>query len=188
MCYRVSVCYRYALERTRSRSPIARSLTPPSHSPSFTSCSSTHSPQAAPWINGIGPQRGSWDWAPRDRDEWRNGEDDRPNERRKPYLKPADERSRDRYFSSHHPADDFYKKEKLPRASQHQRHDSKFKRRDGGGDHHRNRHSESELTEDGRGRRTSRRHERDDREANSHVRCRRFVCKNKSGGFFFFSF
>ncbi|XP_058237404.1 RNA-binding protein 20 isoform X1 [Hemibagrus wyckioides] len=159
---------RYPPERARSRSPITRSLTPPSHSPSFTSCSSTHSPQAVPWMNGIGPRRGSWDWTQRERDEWRNGEDDRPNERRKTYLKPADERSRDRYFSSHHPADDFYKKEKLPRASQHQRHELKFKRRDGGGDHHRSRHSESELPEDGRGRRTSRRHEREDKEANNH--------------------
>ncbi|TSK67264.1 RNA-binding protein 20 [Bagarius yarrelli] len=156
---------RYPADRARSRSPIARSVTPPSHSPSFTSCSSTHSPQAAPWINGVGPRRGSWDWTSRDRDEWRNGED----ERRKPYLKPADERSRERYFSSHHPADEFYKKEKPPRAPQHQRSDAKFKRRDGSGDHHRSRHSESELPEDGRGRRTSRRHEREEKEANNHA-------------------
>lgn len=121
-------------------------------------------------MNGVGPRRGSWDWTPRDRDEWRDGEDDRPNERRKPYLKPADERNRERYFSSHHPADDFYKKEKLLRASQHQRHEAKFKRRDAGGDHHRSRHAESEPTEDGRGRRTSRRREREEREANDHVR------------------
>ncbi|XP_047007466.1 RNA-binding protein 20 isoform X3 [Ictalurus punctatus] len=170
---------RYPQERTRSRSPVTRSLTPPSHSPSFTSCSSTHSPQAAPWMNGAGPRRGSWDWTPRDRDEWRNGEDDRPNERRKPYLKPADERSRERYFSSHHPAaaDDFYKKEKLPRVSQHQRHEPKFKRRDGGGDHHRGRHSESEPGEDGRGRRTSRRHER---EPNNHKESTEHRAKDRS--------
>ncbi|KAK2819558.1 hypothetical protein Q7C36_021204 [Tachysurus vachellii] len=155
---------RYPPERTRSRSPITRSQTPPSHSPSFTSCSSTHSPQATPWMNGVGPRRGSWDWTQRERDEWRNGDD----ERRKTYLKLADERSRDRYFSSHHPAEDFYKKEKLQRVSQHQRHEAKFKRRDGGADHHRSRRSESELPEDGRGRRTSRRHERDEREANDH--------------------
>ncbi|XP_053085388.1 RNA-binding protein 20 isoform X2 [Pangasianodon hypophthalmus] len=171
---------RYPPERARSRSPVTRSLTPPSHSPSFTSCSSTHSPQAAPWMNGIGPRRGSWDWTSRDRDEWRNGEDDRPNERRKPYLKPADERSRDRYFSSHHPADDFYKKEKLLRVSQHQRHEAKFKRRDGSGDRHRSRHSESELTEDGRGRRTSRRHEREEREANSQKESAEHRAKDRS--------
>ncbi|KAM9494858.1 RNA-binding protein 20 isoform 2-T2 [Clarias gariepinus] len=171
---------RYPPERARSRSPVARSLTPPSHSPSFTSCSSTHSPQAAPWMNGIGTGRGTWDWTPRDRDEWRNDEDDRPNERRKPYLKPPDERSRERYFSSHHPADDFYKKEKLSRASQHQRHEAKFKRRDGGGDHHRSRHSESELTEDGRGRRSSRRHEREERESNNHKESNEHRAKDRS--------
>ncbi|XP_047657101.1 RNA-binding protein 20 isoform X2 [Tachysurus fulvidraco] len=167
---------RYPPERARSRSPITRSLTPPSHSPSFTSCSSTHSPQATPWMNGVGPRRGSWDWTQRERDEWRNGDD----ERRKSYLKLPDERSRDRYFSSHHPADDFYKKEKLPRVSQHQRHEAKFKRRDGGADHHRSRRSESELPEDGRSRRTSRRHEREDREANDHKESTEHKAKERS--------
>ncbi|XP_067115771.1 RNA-binding protein 20, partial [Osmerus mordax] len=107
----------YIPERARSRSPISRSLSP--RSPSFTSCSSAHSPQGAPCRpgNGLGPRRGSWDWSShlrraeedrerdreRERDEppWRNGggslggDDDRPNgrlppERRKPYLKPSD--------------------------------------------------------------------------------------------------
>ncbi|CAJ1053237.1 RNA-binding protein 20 [Xyrichtys novacula] len=102
----------YMPERARSRSPISRSLSPHSHSPSFTSCSSAHSPQAAPCrgpergSNGLGPRRGSWDWSSqlrrgedeRERDDpWRNGgnmDDDRSNgraaDRRKAYQKPAD--------------------------------------------------------------------------------------------------
>lgn len=102
----------YVPERARSRSPISRSLSPHSHSPSFTSCSSAHSPQGAPCrgpernSNGLGPRRGSWDWSShvrrgedeRERDDpWRNGggvEDDRPNGRaavrRKAYQKPLD--------------------------------------------------------------------------------------------------
>uniref|UniRef100_A0A3Q1EXT5 RNA binding motif protein 20 n=1 Tax=Acanthochromis polyacanthus TaxID=80966 RepID=A0A3Q1EXT5_9TELE len=93
----------YMPERARSRSPISRSLSPHSHSPSFTSCSSAHSPQGAPCrgpergSNGLGPHRSSWDW-PRERDDpWRNGssvDDDRPNgrtsDRRKTYQKPLD--------------------------------------------------------------------------------------------------
>ncbi|KAF1394961.1 hypothetical protein PFLUV_G00006550 [Perca fluviatilis] len=102
----------YMPERARSRSPISRSLSPHSHSPSFTSCSSAHSPQGAPCrgpergSNGLGPRRGSWDWSShlrrgedeRERDDpWRNGgsvDDDRPNgraaDRRKAYQKPLD--------------------------------------------------------------------------------------------------
>ncbi|KAM9362844.1 LOW QUALITY PROTEIN: RNA-binding protein 20 [Symphorus nematophorus] len=102
----------YMPERARSRSPISRSLSPHSHSPSFTSCSSAHSPQGAPCrgpergSNGMGPRRGSWDWSShlrrgedeRERDDpWRNGgsvDDDRPNgraaDRRKAYQKPLD--------------------------------------------------------------------------------------------------
>uniref|UniRef100_A0A3P8S8Y3 RNA binding motif protein 20 n=1 Tax=Amphiprion percula TaxID=161767 RepID=A0A3P8S8Y3_AMPPE len=93
----------YMPERARSRSPISRSLSPHSHSPSFTSCSSAHSPQGAACrgpergSNGLGPHRSSWDW-PRERDDpWRNGssvDDDRPNgrasDRRKTYQKPLD--------------------------------------------------------------------------------------------------
>lgn len=51
---------RYRNERPRSRSPVSRSLSPKSHTPSFTSCSSTHSPLGASrteWGNG----RDSWD-------------------------------------------------------------------------------------------------------------------------------
>ncbi|XP_071985691.1 RNA-binding protein 20 isoform X2 [Engystomops pustulosus] len=51
---------RYRNERPRSRSPVSRSLSPRSHTPSFTSCSSTHSPLGASrteWGNG----RDSWD-------------------------------------------------------------------------------------------------------------------------------
>ncbi|XP_060920332.1 RNA-binding protein 20 [Labrus mixtus] len=102
----------YMPERARSRSPISRSLSPHSHSPSFTSCSSAPSPQAATCrapergSNGLGPRRGSWDWSShlrrcedeRERDDpWRNGgnmEDDRSNgraaDRRKAYQKPVD--------------------------------------------------------------------------------------------------
>uniref|UniRef100_A0A3Q1HXZ2 Uncharacterized protein n=1 Tax=Anabas testudineus TaxID=64144 RepID=A0A3Q1HXZ2_ANATE len=103
---------RYMPERARSRSPLSRSLSPHSHSPSFTSCSSAHSPQRAPCRgqergnNGLAPCRNSWDWSPhlrrsedeRERDDpWRNGgsvDDDRPNgrvaDRRKAYQKPLD--------------------------------------------------------------------------------------------------
>ncbi|XP_074485300.1 RNA-binding protein 20 isoform X2 [Sebastes fasciatus] len=102
----------YMPERARSRSPISRSLSPHSHSPSFTSCSSAHSPQGASCrgpergSNGQGPRRGSWDWSSHSRrgederergDLWRNGssvDDDRPNgraaDRRKAYQKPLD--------------------------------------------------------------------------------------------------
>ncbi|KAM9857385.1 RNA-binding protein 20 [Aulostomus maculatus] len=102
----------YMPDRARSRSPVSRSLSPHSHSPSFTSCSSAHSPQGLQGrgqergSNGLGPRRGSWDWSShfrRGEDEkerdgpWRNGnsvDDDRPNERvadrRKAYQKPSD--------------------------------------------------------------------------------------------------
>lgn len=108
--YCVSSFFSYIPERTRSRSPISRSLSP--RSPSFTSCSSAHSPQGASsraaerGSNGMGPRRGSWEWPShlrrgedeRERDvPWRNGdsvEDDRPNgrsaDRRKAYQKPLD--------------------------------------------------------------------------------------------------
>uniref|UniRef100_UPI001EAF1BD9 RNA-binding protein 20-like n=1 Tax=Oncorhynchus gorbuscha TaxID=8017 RepID=UPI001EAF1BD9 len=97
----------YMPERARSRSPISRSLSPRSHSPSFTSCSSAHSPQGAPCRGG--PERGSWtakhmrkgdEDRERERDEvpWRNGgtvDDDRLNgrmqdRRNKPYLKHSE--------------------------------------------------------------------------------------------------
>nr|XP_057940623.1 RNA-binding protein 20 [Doryrhamphus excisus] len=102
----------YMPDRARSRSPISRSLSPHSHSPSFTSCSSAHSPQAAPCrghergSNGLGQRRGSWDWSShfrraddeKERDESRrNGssaDSDRPNERPsdrwKSYGKPSE--------------------------------------------------------------------------------------------------
>ncbi|XP_076027304.1 RNA-binding protein 20 [Genypterus blacodes] len=219
----------YVPERARSRSPISRSLSPRSHSPSFTSCSSAHSPQGAACrgpergSNGLGPRRGSWDWSShlrrgeddRERDDpWRNGgnaDDDRPNgrmaDRRKLYQKPmdhvsprsADERgggggegmrsNRDWHprgspqgmtFNSYrNMEDDFYvkeqmyKSEKNPRPS-YQRHDGKYKRRDGGDYHGRSRNSEFEMTEEslsrapedkrqsspsrGRSKKTSRRH------------------------------
>ncbi|XP_014345592.1 RNA-binding protein 20 isoform X2 [Latimeria chalumnae] len=76
---------RYPTERPRSRSPINRSLSPRSHSPS---CSSSHSPLGttrSEWSNGLSDRRDSWDWSPHtrreeDRDEnvWRNnGEQER---------------------------------------------------------------------------------------------------------------
>nr|XP_010968090.1 RNA-binding protein 20 isoform X2 [Camelus bactrianus] len=75
---------RYGPERPRSRSPMSRSLSPRSHTPSFTSCSSSHSPPGpsrADWGNG----RDSWEPSPYPRREeergpapWReNGEDKR---------------------------------------------------------------------------------------------------------------
>ena len=76
--------HRYGPERPRSRSPVSRSLSPRSHTPSFTSCSSSHSPlgpSRADWGNG----RDSWEHSPYARREeergpvpWReNGEDKR---------------------------------------------------------------------------------------------------------------
>lgn len=76
--------HRYGSERPRSRSPVSRSLSPRSHTPSFTSCSSSHSPlgpSRADWGNG----RDSWEHSPysrreeeRDPGPWReNGEDKR---------------------------------------------------------------------------------------------------------------
>ncbi|KAM8842091.1 RNA-binding protein 20 isoform 1-T2 [Synchiropus picturatus] len=110
----------YMPERARSRSPVCRSLSPHSHSPSFTSCNSVHSPQGVPprvqerCSNGTGPSRNSWDRsvhmrrADEDKERvepWRNGsgvDDDRPNgrasERRKAYsefTRAADERGGD---------------------------------------------------------------------------------------------
>ncbi|KAK2496582.1 hypothetical protein MC885_003772 [Smutsia gigantea] len=75
---------RYGPERPRSRSPVSRSLSPRSHTPSFTSCSSSHSPPGpsrADWGNS----RDSWEHSPyarredeRDPGPWReNGEDKR---------------------------------------------------------------------------------------------------------------
>ncbi|XP_039469025.1 RNA-binding protein 20 isoform X1 [Oreochromis aureus] len=103
----------FVAERARSRSPISHSLSPHSHSPSFTSCSSAHSPQGPQCrgpergSDGMGPHRGSWEWSShlrrgedeRERDDpWRNGgsvDDDRPNggrapDRRKTYQKSLD--------------------------------------------------------------------------------------------------
>ncbi|XP_038147128.1 RNA-binding protein 20 isoform X2 [Cyprinodon tularosa] len=99
----------YLPDRARSRSPISRSLSPHSHSPSFTSCSSAHSPPVAPCrgpdrgSNGLSPHRGSRDWPShmrrgeeeRERDDpWRNGGnmgDNQPNgrtaDRRRNYHK-----------------------------------------------------------------------------------------------------
>uniref|UniRef100_A0A8C4S4S4 RNA binding motif protein 20 n=1 Tax=Erpetoichthys calabaricus TaxID=27687 RepID=A0A8C4S4S4_ERPCA len=63
---------RYPMERTRSRSPVSRSLSPRSHSPSFTSCRD--------WSNG-----------------WRNQEDDPADpwmqERKRSYLRQKDKSS-----------------------------------------------------------------------------------------------
>ncbi|XP_076195104.1 RNA-binding protein 20 [Aptenodytes patagonicus] len=74
---------RYGTERPRSRSPISRSLSPRSHTPSFTSCSSPHSPMGTgrtDWGNG----RESWDQSPysrreeeRDCREWRENGDEK---------------------------------------------------------------------------------------------------------------
>ncbi|KAM5271567.1 RNA-binding protein 20 [Ctenodactylus gundi] len=94
---------RYGPERPRSRSPMSRSLSPRSHTPSFTSCSSSHSPAGpsrADWGNGRGD---SWEHSPYTRREeerdpvpWReNGEDKRDRtdlwtHDRKHYPRPPD--------------------------------------------------------------------------------------------------
>ncbi|XP_047559540.1 RNA-binding protein 20 isoform X3 [Lutra lutra] len=75
---------RYGPERPRSRSPVSRSLSPRSHTPSFTSCSSSHSP-LGPTRADWGSSRDSWEHSPyarreeeRDPGPWReNGEDKR---------------------------------------------------------------------------------------------------------------
>uniref|UniRef100_A0A8C3P4S6 RNA binding motif protein 20 n=1 Tax=Chrysemys picta bellii TaxID=8478 RepID=A0A8C3P4S6_CHRPI len=93
---------RYGTERPRSRSPISRSLSPRSHTPSFTSCSSPRSPLGASrtdWGNG----RESWDQSPYSRREeerdaalWReNGEEKRDRtdtwvHERKYYIRQLD--------------------------------------------------------------------------------------------------
>ncbi|XP_070489150.1 RNA-binding protein 20 isoform X3 [Equus przewalskii] len=93
---------RYGPERPRSRSPVSRSLSPRSHTPSFTSCSSSHSPPGpsrADWGSG----RDSWEHSPyarreeeRDPAPWReNGEDKRDRTDtwapdRKHYPRPLD--------------------------------------------------------------------------------------------------
>ncbi|CAM4592792.1 unnamed protein product [Lepidochelys olivacea] len=93
---------RYGTERPRSRSPISRSLSPRSHTPSFTSCSSPRSPLGASrtdWGNG----RESWDQSPYSRREeerdaalWReNGEEKRDRtdtwvHERKHYIRQLD--------------------------------------------------------------------------------------------------
>ncbi|XP_063261402.1 RNA-binding protein 20 isoform X3 [Prinia subflava] len=74
---------RYGPERPRSRSPISRSLSPRSHTPSFTSCSSPHSPLGTgrnDWGNG----REAWDQSPysrreeeRESREWRENGDEK---------------------------------------------------------------------------------------------------------------
>ncbi|XP_066179694.1 RNA-binding protein 20 isoform X1 [Sylvia atricapilla] len=74
---------RYGTERPRSRSPISRSLSPRSHTPSFTSCSSPHSPlgtSRTDWGNG----REAWDQSPysrreeeRESREWRENGDEK---------------------------------------------------------------------------------------------------------------
>ncbi|XP_041116720.1 RNA-binding protein 20-like isoform X2 [Polyodon spathula] len=95
---------RYPLERTRSRSPISRSLSPRSHSTSFTSCSSAHSPLGPTrleWSNRLEERRASWDWSPHTRIEedeqgWGTNEKDPADnwmEDRKQYLKGSDKLS-----------------------------------------------------------------------------------------------
>uniref|UniRef100_A0A8C2UJN0 RNA-binding protein 20 n=1 Tax=Chinchilla lanigera TaxID=34839 RepID=A0A8C2UJN0_CHILA len=98
---------RYGPERPRSRSPVSRSLSPRSHTPSFTSCSSSHSPPGpsrADWGNG----RDSWEHSPyawreeeRDPPPWRaNGEDVRDRtdtwaHDRRHYPRPLDKAESD---------------------------------------------------------------------------------------------
>uniref|UniRef100_A0A673GEP6 Matrin-type domain-containing protein n=2 Tax=Sinocyclocheilus rhinocerous TaxID=307959 RepID=A0A673GEP6_9TELE len=105
-----------------------------------------------------------------------------------PRMGPGDERGRDWYphgspqglsFSSYHSTDDFYKKESLYKTDklsrpQHQRHEGKTKRREGG-DYHRPRHSESDVTDNtnsnwtaedrGRSKKPSRRQDKEEKES-----------------------
>ncbi|KAG8517403.1 RNA-binding protein 20 [Galemys pyrenaicus] len=97
-----SLPHRYGPERPRSRSPVSRSLSPRSHTPSFTSCSSSHSPPG-PCRADWGNSRDSWEHSPytrreeeRDPAPWReNGEDKRDRtdswaHDRKHYPRPLD--------------------------------------------------------------------------------------------------
>ncbi|XP_025058968.1 RNA-binding protein 20 isoform X4 [Alligator sinensis] len=140
---------RYGPERPRSRSPISHSLSPRSHTPSFTSCSSPRSPLGtvkADWGNG----RESWDQSPYSRREeeretapWReNGEEKRDRtdawvHERKHYARQLDkldldERTeggrghRDKYLRGGSPSyksrdDDYYRKSSKPKSDRHQK-------------------------------------------------------------------
>ncbi|XP_040293400.1 RNA-binding protein 20 [Bufo bufo] len=135
---------RYRNERPRSRSPVSRSLSPRSYTPSFTSCSSTHSPLGASrteWGNG----RDSWEqqgygrWEDdREQGSWREcGEEkrdrtdhwvhDRRQYNRHTDKQELDERTdssrghRDKYSNSH--SSSRYKS----REGEHYRKESKLK-------------------------------------------------------------
>lgn len=163
----------YMPERSRSRSPIGRTL-----SPGFT-CDAPEGPQGAlgraaeRGTNGLGSHRSSWEWSSVTRREeregpWQNGEsleDDRPNgwgtERWKSYQKLTDhmnvrcgeERggSRDwppQRMSYRNMEDSYYTKDPVyksdkPPRPPYQRHD-KSKRREV--DHHRSRHSDPDTS------------------------------------------
>lgn len=145
----IAFCCRYGPERPRSRSPISHSLSPRSHTPSFTSCSSPRSPLGtvkADWGNG----RESWDQSPYSRREeeretapWReNGEEKRDRtdawvHERKHYARQLDkldleERTeggrghRDKYLRGGSPSyksrdDDYYRKSSKPKSDRHQK-------------------------------------------------------------------
>ncbi|XP_077205804.1 RNA-binding protein 20 isoform X3 [Paroedura picta] len=94
---------RYGPERPRSRSPISRSLSPRSRTPSFTSCSSPHSPLSTnrtDWGNGREPwDQSSYSRREEERDAipWReNGEDKRDrtdtwvHDRKQHYIRHMD--------------------------------------------------------------------------------------------------
>uniref|UniRef100_A0A7M4EY86 RNA binding motif protein 20 n=1 Tax=Crocodylus porosus TaxID=8502 RepID=A0A7M4EY86_CROPO len=140
---------RYGPERPRSRSPISHSLSPRSHTPSFTSCSSPRSPLGtvkADWGNG----RESWDQSSYSRREeeretapWReNGEEKRDRtdawvHERKHYARQLDKHDlderteggrghRDKYLRGGSPSykskdDDYYRKSSKPKSDKHQK-------------------------------------------------------------------
>ncbi|XP_053306436.1 RNA-binding protein 20 isoform X2 [Spea bombifrons] len=136
---------RYQNGRTRSRSPVSRSLSPRSHTPSFTSCSSTHSPLGASrteWGNG----RESWDqssygrWEDdREQGSWRDNREDKRDRTdhwvhdRKHYSRQLEKQDlddrvdglrghRDKYSNSHSSSryksreGEYYRKEAKPKA------------------------------------------------------------------------
>ncbi|KAJ6669063.1 hypothetical protein lerEdw1_007872 [Lerista edwardsae] len=102
---------RYGPERPRSRSPISRSLSPRSRTPSFTSCSSPHSPlntNRTDWGNGREP----WDQPSYSRREeerevvpWReNGEEKR--ERTDTWVEKKDSKMETSPFPTNMPVKD----------------------------------------------------------------------------------
>ncbi|XP_043911650.1 RNA-binding protein 20 isoform X2 [Protopterus annectens] len=147
---------RYPGERTRSRSPIGHSLSARSHSPSFSSCSSSHSPlgtKRLDWTDEFSDRKASWEWSPHHRREeredvlWKSrGEEDRDRtekweQERKLYARHLDKlspkslderregsrRSRDRYSKASTPSTIYSSPGYKSREEEHYRKESKSK-------------------------------------------------------------